>query len=350
MFGILRYLLSLLVVQTHIWQITHWSGFYAVFSFYLLSGYLMTMVINERYNQGASGFLKYLANRALRIYPPYLAVLVMAIAVVSCFPDIARSVHRSFSLPATREAWLKNIFIVGAYHPVVSTLVIPAWSLHVELFFYLAMGLLLSRRWWIAVPWFLASIWYTVYLVICYPSANQFWFYRYFPLEAASLPFSAGACLYFIRNIFREWRALILIVAALFMANIVFAGFIWEGKDLYINGFYLSIFLSLVLIALLSRLDPSRLPVFIARIDGFLGDISYPVFLCHVPCAALVIVLYFHGIRPWNYELFWISLPFIHVTAILVHLAVEKPLRRLREALRAKKTGIDKLYRLDTIY
>lgn len=350
MFGLLRYFLALLVVQTHLWQITHWSGFYAVFAFYLLSGYLMTMVINERYDRGAAGFLKYLANRALRIYPPYLAVVVMAIAVASYFPDIALSVHRNFSLPVTREAWLKNIFIVGAYHPVVSTLVIPAWSLHVELAFYLAMGILLSRRWWIAVPWFLASLLYTLYLVIQYPSANQFWFYRYFPLEAASLPFSAGACLYFARNIFKEWRVLIPIAAALFAANIVFAGFIWAGRDLYIHGFYLSLFLGLVLISLLSGLDRSRLPAHIVRIDGFLGDISYPIFLCHVPCAALVIVWYFHGIRPWNDELFWVSLPFIHLIAIILHLAVEKPVQRIRQALKTKKTGIDNLYRLDTIY
>ncbi len=350
MFGILRYLLALLVVQTHLWKITPWAGFYAVFTFYMLSGYLMTLVLNERYGKGPGGFLKYLLNRALRIYPPYLAVLAMAIGVVYYFPEIALSVHKSFSIPVTTTAWLKNIFVVGAYHPVVSTLVIPAWSLHVELIFYAAMGLLLSRRWWIAGGWFLGSLAYTVFLVIQYPSENQFWFYRYFPPEAASLPFSAGACLYFARGLFKERLVLILLAAALFAANIVFAGFLWEGRDLYIQGFYLSIFLSVVLIALLARLDPSRIPGFLRRIDKFLGDISYPIFLCHVPCAALVIVLYFHGMRPWNNELFWASVPFIHVAAILLHFAVEKPFNGLREALKSRKTEIENLYKLDTIY
>lgn len=350
MFGILRYFLALLVVQTHLWKITPWAGFYAVFSFYMLSGYLMTLVLNERYKHGIGGFFKYLLNRALRIYPPYLAVLVMAIAVVYYFPDIALSVHKSFSLPAGTESWLKNIFIVGAYHPIVSTLVIPAWSLHVELIFYAAMGLLLSRRWWIAVPWFLASLAYTVYLVIQYPSANQFWFYRYFPLKAASLPFSAGACLYFVRGLIGKWHALITLVAALFAANILFSGFLWEGKDLYINGFYLSIALSAVLIALLSSFDPLRVHGLFRRIDAFLGDISYPIFLCHVPCAALVIVWYFHGIRPWNDELFWVSIPFVHVVAILLYFAVEKPVSILRESLKREKTVVENLYKLDTIY
>jgi hypothetical protein len=58
------------VAAGHIWSPSMlFSGFYAVFCFYLFSGYLMSLVLNEVYVTH-SDTLKYIADRALRIYPP----------------------------------------------------------------------------------------------------------------------------------------------------------------------------------------------------------------------------------------------------------------------------------------
>jgi peptidoglycan/LPS O-acetylase OafA/YrhL len=54
-----------------------WSGVYAVFCFYLISGYLMCLVLSEVYI-GGSDSLKYIANRVLRMYPPHLVVLCLS--------------------------------------------------------------------------------------------------------------------------------------------------------------------------------------------------------------------------------------------------------------------------------
>lgn len=50
MFGFFRYRLSTLVVIAHIFPaLAGWTGVYAVFGFYMLSGCLMTLVLSENY-------------------------------------------------------------------------------------------------------------------------------------------------------------------------------------------------------------------------------------------------------------------------------------------------------------
>ena len=93
MLGIYRYILAVAVAGGHIWSPSMlFSGFYAVFFFYLLSGYLMSLVLNEVYVTH-SDTLKYIANRALQIYPPYLVVRALSAIAICLF-----SSHRADSI------------------------------------------------------------------------------------------------------------------------------------------------------------------------------------------------------------------------------------------------------------
>ena len=71
MLEVYRFVLALFVVQAHI----PWSGGsgplsqHAVFSFYVLSGFLMTLILNETYGFGAGNCARFWANRMLRLYP-----------------------------------------------------------------------------------------------------------------------------------------------------------------------------------------------------------------------------------------------------------------------------------------
>lgn len=133
MFGSYRYVLATLVMVGHLWPLGNsWCGHYAVFAFYLLSGFLMTKVLRSRYGDGVGGTLRFLANRALRIFPPYWAVIALTLAILLLWPQDSARFHPSMRLPGTAREWLQNVFILGLEGAPIR-LVPPAWSLDVEL-------------------------------------------------------------------------------------------------------------------------------------------------------------------------------------------------------------------------
>ena len=85
MFGALRLFLAALVVYTHLGP-PHGAalGKHAVFYFYLLSGFLITRILHERYDFDHKAFW---SNRFLRLYPIYFTVAVLTIPIVLWFPE-----------------------------------------------------------------------------------------------------------------------------------------------------------------------------------------------------------------------------------------------------------------------
>jgi peptidoglycan/LPS O-acetylase OafA/YrhL len=71
-----------MVMISHLWnESAWWHGAYAVFGFYLLSGYLMTLVLNEVYDK--SHIIEYGINRCLRVFPIYWFFLLLTLLAVS---------------------------------------------------------------------------------------------------------------------------------------------------------------------------------------------------------------------------------------------------------------------------
>jgi peptidoglycan/LPS O-acetylase OafA/YrhL len=82
MFGVCRTVLAVLVVLNHIAG-AHKLGWHAVFGFYILSGYLMTLIMTRNYGYSISGTWKYFINRFLRIYPIYWAACLLSLLLIS---------------------------------------------------------------------------------------------------------------------------------------------------------------------------------------------------------------------------------------------------------------------------
>ena len=74
MFGILRTLLAINVVLLHIFNVPK-LGNYSVSFFFVLSGFLMTLIMNKTYGFTSSGVVFFWKNRILRLYPVYLVLL-----------------------------------------------------------------------------------------------------------------------------------------------------------------------------------------------------------------------------------------------------------------------------------
>jgi peptidoglycan/LPS O-acetylase OafA/YrhL len=288
MFGAFRYLLALLVVLIHVWPgFMLWTGVYAVFAFYALSGYLMALVLDRSYRPTREGTLRYFANRGLRIYPPYFAALVLAALIGLLDPVTAGNIGQ-IQPPENGIEWLRNLFIFTLHLERAETnrLISLAWSVDIELWFYVAMGLGLGRgRRRIAI-WFLLSLGYTAFMIAeGYPFPP-----RYSTVAAASLPYSLGALLYSQQERLRRilsWRWHAPLAFALFFLNAVFSPSIWGNP--FVTGFYASLAVAGYAIISLGTQKRTSESSWLARIDRFAGNLSYPVFLCHLPVAAMLV-------------------------------------------------------------
>lgn len=118
-------------------------GYMAVDLFFVLSGFVMTMVYAEDFAAGATvaRFLAFLGKRLARIYPVYLAmtlsVIVLMRAALIATPAALDPVNLAANL-----LLIQNWTVSGTFDGV-SSLVGPAWSLSTEMAAYMAFPLLL---------------------------------------------------------------------------------------------------------------------------------------------------------------------------------------------------------------
>jgi peptidoglycan/LPS O-acetylase OafA/YrhL len=325
MFGAFRLVLALVVAAAHLGHLGGFAAGYAVHAFYALSGYLMCLIVNQRYAQGPRAFALFCLNRALRIYPLYWAACLVALALLAAFSaEALHAFHTSLRLPATRYEILSNALIFGLFPSHEARLVPPAWALHVELLFYLAIGLCLGRSRALAVPWLAVSAAY-------HGLALHFGWDRYYSAQAASLAFSAGACLYHFRRPLRRWLPCTApaLAAALAGYGALLVLQAWLGNRSGLP-FYAGLALCALCLHLLSQWRARAL----LGIDERLGRLSYPVYLLHYHVAFLV--HHATGIPRPSPTLFWVTLPLLLAAAAVAAALEEATVERWRKAIAAR--------------
>jgi peptidoglycan/LPS O-acetylase OafA/YrhL len=134
--GTFRFILALLVALSHIRgnQFPENYGAQAVFAFYFLSGWLMAMSYERFSTISRSPARTFFVDRAIRLWPSYILALIMALAV-ALYGGASINAGKLFS-----ELWI----FPNAYFRFFGELpyVTPAWSLGVEVHFYLLVPLL----------------------------------------------------------------------------------------------------------------------------------------------------------------------------------------------------------------
>lgn len=188
MIGTTRLFLALVVTVYHLGPLDGFAqklklGYIAVWCFYLLSGYLMVLVTQEGYQ---SQRWRFLASRALRIYPVYWAVLLLSLAGYA-----AIGIHPQFQ---SALLWPPPSNMLAQWLLLIDVRVMPwvavpvAWTLTVELAWYIAIafGIFDQRR--------------QTYALLGVILASSILFKpEYFSLAWAALPFGTGASLYWAR-------------------------------------------------------------------------------------------------------------------------------------------------------
>ncbi|WP_258589477.1 acyltransferase family protein [Mesorhizobium sp. AR02] len=306
----MRFLFALGVIAQHLnWPFNPNSGLISVFGFYTVSGYLITRVLDTTYR---ANILPFLVNRALRIYPAYLVAMLFGLGIGLIMGGTP--LNPAIAIPDSFDAWIRQVGIFGLLplagvggYPI--RLVPPAWSLNMELTWYLMM-IPLSRR---VGLWLAASICIAAALINRGDSGHVYYAY-YGP----SLCFALGAAVYRFRlklskaHIIPAFSALLLLVVA---------------ADIYGASAWLLYASSAATAYALSCADfrSSRF----AKADQRMGDLAYPMFLCHWHVAALF------GSQP-GWPLLLTSLPAIIGVSALMVVAIERPMETIRKLVRPR--------------
>ena len=276
MFGIYRYGLAFCVAISHLWGgMIAGPAAYAVWGFYCLSGYLMTLILNEKYGFTPRGLTRFAVNRALRIYPAYYVVCMGMFLLFTFVPGTAAKFLPHLRMPTTAEGWRYSLLLMTA--PDGNELLHGSMALRVELWFYVAIALGLGRSRWTARVWFAASVVYTLWLLALRTPFPE----RYVFIPACSLAFSFGCLIYHVRDrlpvIKTPWAA--LSAAGLWWLHVWLAQNIPRGPLVF--GLYSSLLCSGFAMVTLMRLDPGELPAWMGKLDRHAGNLSYPMYLCH---------------------------------------------------------------------
>ncbi|GAB3292370.1 acyltransferase family protein [Parahaliea aestuarii] len=337
MFGTYRTFLALLVVATHLGGYPG-LGSYAVFGFYCLSGYLMTLIMQRRYGYSGDGVLRYGLNRFLRIFPVYWVSIGLSLALIALLGnEFTASYHHAIYRPEGAAQWARNLLL---YFPQMESprLTPPAWALTVELFFYALIALGASRSPFTSWCWFAVSVLHHVNVAVLQMDSDHW----YFSIPAASLPFATGALIFhYSADISRltgrlsRWRFACVLagLGAGILFNWLFGQVAGGSAKAH---FYVNFLLCAAMVALL--FDCRELPWISRSADKWLGDFSYPVYLMHYQIGLLAIVLFgYAGLtleRPGN-ALLIIATPLVLATSWGVTVLLERPIERLRARIKA---------------
>src|SRR5215470_13926890 len=299
MFGTLRLALSFMVVISHLPGSDYFVhfGFYAVRGFFVISGFLMTAALHDVYHFDSKRFW---ANRLLRVLPPYYLVCLITLLVLIHVPAQAGAYLSSWTSDSPRFDAVLNLLVLPLQYPETQfRLVPPYWSIAVELQMYALLFIVAARNEGSAI----ATLWIGfLYHLACFYGDLGFGA-RYFAAPSATLSFAAGALIYF-------WMK---------------RGVLSVGP-----GYYFATFLFVIVVAGLSKIEPTARA---RRIDQVLGDIAYPVFLVQWLAGFIMsLIISSHSSRGWMLTL--ASIPLILGMACALALFNERWVEPVRARLR----------------
>lgn len=388
--GILRFLLAACVVLWHcpegiLSRYIHPA--LAVQCFYVVSGFLMQMVIVSKYVGQRHWRRRFYLSRVLRIYPLYLLFLALTILLT----DTSFTYYTQHGKWAAAAAWVSNnVFLVGQdilrfFYFDVQTghfAVLPAsltergeiyshgtampmsamgqsWTLAIEMYFYLLAPLLLVRS--------SRALLLTVIGLLALRPVLGYSFgprpellYGFFPTElplflSGSLAyrayvhlFKSGRILQTLQRVNAGEKTLSLLCA------VVVAGGCWTILTCNLNsaGAYAYTHLHLVFLAAPWENRPLNAPagywlVLLMAIgmlpfalhfsqkfsfDRYIGELSYPVYISHI----LIVELTQHRLHPGPEGQAYIGV-FVLVLSVVLSVVLiefmEKPIDRFRHRL-----------------
>lgn len=326
--GLLRLILAIAVLLSHV-DIRLWGlnpGVMAVIGFYMISGYVMTGVV-LRYYADLRKSANFYWDRLLRLYPHYLAVIVLTLI----WQQLTGGENLFLSRPATPADLINNLLVVPMNFFMWNAsdqfaLVPPSWSLGAELQFYLLAPFVIL----IPTALFVLGVASVAVQICAWLGVLQPEWFGYRLAPGVFCFFIYGVLLYRITHAVPGrrlgWAPALLTVSALALAVASLAGLRSTGLHAvpYHQEVLLGFGIGSVLLFAASRLNR-------ARWDNLLGDLAYGVFLNHF----LLIWIFWGRESPSTAGILTLIALSLAV-AFVLHRLIERPVLRFRHRLRGR--------------
>ena len=308
--GLLRLILALNVVIAHaggqIFKVTSVGGIIAVETFFMISGFYMALILSSKY-KGLDKYGLFMSNRLLRLFPIYFAVIVLAfvlyglsykfwgngfnldfwkensshLSITSFFTVIITSLTLlgqdllcfSGINPETGNLFLSAHFLGESIQPYRFMLIPQAWTLSLELMFYFIAPFLINLRNRYLLLIIGASL-AARFITYGFGFTHDPWTYRFFPFEITF--FLLGILCFRIyqkhKDIIISKKTASIVLISIFAYIILFQYIpvlLWAKKWFLYAAM-------IALIPILFKICKNN------KIDRYIGELSYPVYICHV--------------------------------------------------------------------
>lgn len=357
--GVIRLILALSVLASHagvLFNLEFVGGQIAVQAFYIISGFYMSLILNEKYIGQNGNYKLFISNRFLRLYPIYWAVL--GLSILFCFLNGLLSSDANFfcidfyvkyykSVSTMLVLLFSQLLIIGqdvlmffGFNPNTMTmyytsnyalepismhrfLFIPqAWTLGIEICFYLIAPFILRRNWKWILSLLLLSFGIKMYIHFGLNLTNDPWSYRFFPSEL--MFFLIGYFCYKMANKIKTINVPEYANLSIFVFLVLFTLFYFKIPSF---GYPLFLFELLYFIVFVFSLPFLFVYFKNKKWDTQIGDLSYPVYISHM----LIILLYSACGFQYSSQGPYIALWCI-VFSILLNKFISNPIEKLRQS------------------
>lgn len=307
------------------------AGTLGVVLFFSISGYVVSSALAHFYQNRTTQFL---SNRGLKIFPIFWFCYVLSTVYLLAGPTTLQGLTPNISVDGLtlKGAFLAATIVGSIMDPAAFRPLTPAWTLAVELNFYVvaALFVVIAKNWRGRHQWLLGGLGATLAygLILVVPNGEN----RFFGALQFTPFFALGVCVYFgqlpqYRLAARTWGGLAMI-ASLYQ--------IWRlGADTpqainLATALFFTVMVGVFLWCITLELKPKAI-----KVDKLLGDLTYPFYLCHVPVLAVLM-------NGWTQTgiLIWVmTLVVCLLAAAAIHQIVEGPLVRIRTKVRGSGLG-----------
>jgi peptidoglycan/LPS O-acetylase OafA/YrhL len=329
--GVFRLVLATLVVVQHFSRI--YLGTTAVYVFFVLSGFWVTQMWLRKYSVLPSPYRTFVISRFGRVFPTFILVMAVTVAIRWWAGALLR---------LSMASKISSVVLLGYSQIPGGGYLVPAWSLDVEMQFYLVapfiVSLCLRKRRPVLVLLAVTSVACTVYLL----SQERTVFNNllpYVPFFSAGM--AACVCRWMPSRRFERFSATVVALTLL----IIGLSPLWRGMVLVgahptpvsrLNGPLCAVLALCAVPSAISTVWRHSSPF-----DRAAGDVSYAVYLIHFPFAWAADRYYATAQVSQRLPVVAAAVLGTYGTSLLVLFYFDRPISRWRErAIRARSARL----------